>query len=407
MTPGHPPIAAARGVARLLQVGLIASAGTMRVLPALVSHGWRRDPDRLARAVGPVVGRCLWQLGPAFIKLGQLAATRQDLFPAQLCQELQRALARGGAYRGRASPVAEHGSVADVRHEWIEGRELAIKTIRPGAADQLQLDLALLEGSAKQLLRPFPGLAGPLRAVLAEMCASVRAQTDLVRESVALDQFAELERAVDVCFPRVQHDLSSDQQLVMTWLPGQDEQASQDRRRAVAQRLVLAVFEMLFVSGLVHCDLHPGNWWMLRDGRLAMVDAGFVYDIDDDMREHFAEFFLGMSTGNAEMCADHALAVAVSAVPPSRVCQFRADIAALIRDNTGLTAQDFSLTAFATQLFAIQRRHRAYSRATFIFPMMALLAIEGQVKDLDPTINFQALAGPVVLRSLALRARTA
>ncbi|MFD2351224.1 hypothetical protein ACFSTC_20675 [Nonomuraea ferruginea] len=123
------------------------------------------------------------------------------------------------------------------------------------------------------------------------------------------------------------------------------------------------------------------------------------------MRTHFTEFFLGMSSGNAEICATHALAAAARPVPPEAEKAFRRDMEGLIGSVTGLTAGAFSLAGFAARFFAVQRRHQAFSRAEFIFPLMALLAIEGQVKQLDPGINFQSLAGPVVLRSIVARAR--
>lgn len=239
-----------------------------------------------------------------------------------------------------------------------------------------------------------------------EISESVRRQTDLAGEADTLRRLASLERNLPVLLPTVLSERSDERQLTMTWLPGQPTGREFSDNRRVAKRLVLTVYEMLFITGIVHCDLHPGNWWELPDGRLAIVDAGFAYQLDDEMRSHFAEFFLGMASNNAELCATHALAACAVPVSAADQAGFRADLQTLISSTTGMTAGDFSLTAFAARFFAIQRRHHAYSRATFIFPFMALLAIEGQVKQLDPGINFQALAGPVVLRAIVNRART-
>lgn len=369
----------------------------------------RRD-DVVMRAGGMVASTCMWRMGPAFIKVGQMMSTRKDVLPSAFCEELESGLARGraGTTTGAAASETdvEMGSVAMVRRCRIDGVDVAVKTVHPGAVEQLRLDLDLITAFTDVTFHFLRRSGGPLRGIVREMCESVRQQTDLVVEGRTLQAFADLERTLPVVFPRVRDAASNADQLVMTWLDGQPETRSFVNRKRAAKRLVLAVYEMLFVTGVVHCDLHPGNWWEMPDGRLAIVDAGFSYELDEDMRTHFAEFFLGMSSGNAEVCATHALAAVAEPISEVREVGFRQDMEELIATTTGLTAGSFSLAGFATRFFAIQRRHHAYSKAEFIFPFMALLSIEGQVKELDPGINFQAMASPVVLRAIVNRART-
>jgi ubiquinone biosynthesis protein len=157
---------------------------------------------------------------------------------------------------------------------------------------------------------------------------------------------------------------------------------------------------MLFSAGLVHCDLHPGNWWFLPDGRLALVDAGFVFRLDDTMRRRFMTFFLAMSAGHADVCADQALACSIRPVGREPERRFRADLADLVDRVHGKLAAEFSLLGFARDFFDIQRRHGAFSQAEFVFPLIALLAVEGQVRKLDPAADFQAVARPIILRAM-------
>jgi ubiquinone biosynthesis protein len=395
--------AVARSVVRSVQIVAVLCGGCARLAGVLVRA--RGSTERSAGAAGKIICACLWRLGPAFVKVGQMMSSRRDVLPDRLCDVLEAGLARGRVGND-ASAEIEIGSVAVVRRQRFGNVDVALKTIQPDAAERLRVDLDLIGLLARWCAAPMRRSGGPLRAVVHEICESVRRQTDLVAEAATLSRFEELEDVLPVVFPHVLTGYSDADRLVMTWVPGQAGGRRFDNERRVARRLVMTVYEMLFVTGTVHCDLHPGNWWSLPDGRLAIVDAGFSYELDEDMRSHFAEFFLGMASGNAEVCATHALAAAAKPVAPADEAGFRSDMEELIATTTGMTAGDFSLAGFAARFFAIQRRHRAFSRAEFIFPFMALLAIEGQVKQLDPRINFQAMAGPVVLRSIVNRART-
>jgi ubiquinone biosynthesis protein len=396
---------AALSGARLIQVVAVAAGTVMRLLPATGRRVFGGRPEPYSRACGLAVSAALWRLGPAFVKFGQMMATRQDVLPAAFCRELMTGLALGAGGRARyGTEATEIGSVAAVTRTRVGGVDVAVKRIHPGAVRQLEIDLDLLRRLTALAMAVVPRSSLPLPQIVEEMCRSIRRQTDLRAEAQTLDRLAPLADALPIVLPRVLHDHSNDEQLVMTWVPDQ-RTGPPDHRRRSAKRLVLSVYEMLFITGVVHCDLHPGNWWELPDGRIAVVDAGFAYELDDEMRTHFAEFFLGMASANPDICATHALAACATPIPPQREAAFRKDMQELIRSTTGLTAGSFSLARFATRFFLIQRRHQAYSRATFIYPFMALLAIEGQVKQLDPGLNFQSLAGPVVLRAIVNRAR--
>jgi ubiquinone biosynthesis protein len=288
----------------------------------------------------------------------------------------------------------------------MAGLDVAVKTIRPGTTQRLRADLAILELATSALSIFTPRSAVPIAQVVSEVCESVRLQTNLQHEAASLARLAALESVVPVLVPKVLHSHCAADRLVMTWLPGQAEGRDFADPRKTAKHLLLAVYEMLFNTGIVHCDLHPGNWWELPDGRLAIVDAGFAYDLNEDMRVHFAGFFIGMATGNADVCTAHALAACAQPIRPHYVVGFRADMQVLIDTTRGKTAGSFSLAGFAARFFAIQRRHHAYSKAAFIFPFMALLAIEGQLKQLDPHVDFQSLAGPIALRAVAAHAGT-
>ncbi|WP_306369337.1 AarF/UbiB family protein [Nocardiopsis sp. CC223A] len=361
--------------------------------------------ERSAERVGMLVSELCTDLGPAFVKLGQLVSTREDLLPRGMCRTMRDRLALGYGLGAAGGPRRRTGSIAAVERRSTPSGEVAVKTCHPRVRERLEADLAVVEAAARTVSR-LPFCRGvPVVALAEDFCAVVRRQTDLVAERAVLERFASLEDRHPVVFPRPVGDAPDRDTLVMEWIPGQEDGDRHHPGPRGGRLLLTLVFEMLFTTGEVHCDLHPGNWWFLADGRLAVVDGGFTYALDRETQDHFTEFFLGMAAGNAEVCADHALAVSMNPVPPEAEKEFRRELERLITEVHGMTAGAFSLTAFIADFFMIQRRHNAYSRTSFVFPLVALLAVEGQVKRMCPDLNFQAVAHPVILRGLLARNR--
>ena len=290
----------------------------------VVAAATARDEDVVSRAIGRATSRTLWRLGPAFVKLGQLLSTRPDLVGPGVATELQHSLALGGGAPspdGHPRPTLTSGSVADVRRVTLAGTVVAIKSIRAGVPAGLRQDTDLMEACARWLEVISGGL--PVAAITAELCTTIRMQGSLDHELASLKRLTALQAHLPVAIPQPLERFSSEEQLVMTWLEGQQVSRSAESSdptnaelKRAARQLLTTVFEMLFMTGVVHCDLHPGNWWVMPDGRIAIVDAGFVVILDAAMKAHFARFFLGMSMGDGDVCADEALAVAVSQPTP-------------------------------------------------------------------------------------------
>jgi ubiquinone biosynthesis protein len=159
-----------------------------------------------------------------------------------------------------------------------------------------------------------------------------------------------------------------------------------------------AIYEMLFVDGLVHCDLHPGNLYLTRNADLVILDAGFVVRLPEDVRMSFADFFINMAMGNGEMCAQIVIETAAQIAPGCDRAAFRADLAELISETHGALSGEFSLARFAGRLFGLQRKHGIYPAPEFAFPLLSLLVLEGMVVGFDDEMDFQAEAIPILRR---------
>ncbi|MBN9748130.1 ABC transporter [Amycolatopsis sp. A1MSW2902] len=395
---------------------LAVLAGRTLLLGPATAAAWLRGErfDRDVWLAGTVVA-----LGPAFVKAAQLLSTRADLLPPRVCRALSRLhdQVRPAPLRtmppalrfGAAEPrLVGAGSIACVYRVGLpDGRTVAAKVRRPGIVRSLSADLAMLERGACLAAR-LPMLRGvPVNAVVAQLAESIRAQLDFAREAERLEGFREALSAADgVTVPGVHRGLSTEDILVMDFLDGlarrRPEDLGEEERRNAVVTALRAVYRMLFLDGVVHCDLHPGNLYFREDGSIVVLDAGFTVQLSESAREKFAAFFYCMSQGDGEACADIVLSTA-TAPPGSDPAGFRAELSALVEEHTGRSAADFDLVSFAAKLFDLQRRHGLHADPQFVFPILSLLVLEGTVREFHPDVDFQREARPMLVTALMER----
>lgn len=247
----------------------------------------------------------------------------------------------------------------------------------------------------------------PAVEIVDQLTAAIRAQLDFPREARHLEQLrANLATQPRMHVPEVHTQLCSDDVLVMEFLDGLSRHTAASLPAADREQAVLAtlhsVYHMLFIDGLVHCDLHPGNVYFRADGTVALVDAGFTVRLTQDAREKFAAFFMRMSYGHGEACAQIVLSTTIPG-PRANVDGFTRDLADLVHVSSGARAADFDLVRFAASLFILQRRHGLYADPQFIFPLLSLLVLEGTVRAHAPKVDFQKEAEPYILDALFAR----
>jgi ubiquinone biosynthesis protein len=382
---------------------------------------------RLARGAAPPVPALpavLAQLGPAFVKGGQILGTRRDLLPAHVCDQLGRLSDRvppmpareaqavlGEAYPGgppferiSSEPVAS-GSIASVYRAWLPGgTPVAVKMRRRGIGPRMRHDLDLL-GVGAGLLERLPGLRKvPMRRMMGHVSAAVLRQLDFAQEAAALAELRHnLVEATSFRIPAPRPELSRDGVLVMEWIADlrqfQPGDLDREQRRQIVRKVLHGVYQMLFVDGLVHCDMHPGNLY-LRVEEVVLLDAGFVVRLEPHVRRLFAEFFLSMSMGRGRQAAEVVLRSAEHVPEGCDVDAFQEGIQELVVRNHRRTAGQFRLAPFAAELFDLQRRFGIAAAPEFVFPLMSLLVLEGMINDFDVDVDFQGEAVPTLLTVL-------
>lgn len=276
---------------RLGRISVVMAVHAVGLVPALVAGRLRRTPAASARTGDRLVG-LLTALGPSYIKIGQLLSTRRDLLPERMCDALARLTdstppprrsriekAVRRAYRGREWPYADFdwtpvasGSIATVhRAVTTDGRVVAVKVRRPGIETVMLRDFRLMSG-AMRLLGVLPPMRGmPLTIMLDQVGGAILRQLDLVAERESLVALrTNLAPLGWVRIPEPLPELCGQDVLVMEFIDGllrfSPDDLDAEARATAARRAMHAVYEMLFVDGMVHCDLHPGNMYVDKDG---------------------------------------------------------------------------------------------------------------------------------------------
>jgi ubiquinone biosynthesis protein len=402
----------------------VTAALLLRALARLTVHAVR-DRSGVRATVMSALVVLIEDLGPAYVKLAQILSTRADLLPPEACRALGRLYDRVrppstaaaaqavpprllGAVEAGArglTPIGS-GSIACVlRARLRTGETVAVKVCRPGVIRALTLDLALFETAARAAGR-LPALRGiALADITARVGDAIYQQLDLAREAADLAALRrDLAELPALTVPAVVAEWSGPDALVLEYVPGLGDSsavpADAAALRAGAVAAMRACFHMLFLGGLVHCDMHPGNLYLRADGTCVLLDAGFVRRLTPYARRRFADFFYGMSRGDGDRCAEIVLGTATPARRDADEAGFRHSLAALVARHSGLPVDDFDLVGFAARLFHLQRHHGFTADPQFVFPILALLVLEGTLKRLCPDVNFQREALPYVLRGL-------
>jgi ubiquinone biosynthesis protein len=408
-----------RRLARICGLSLLA-AGRMTVVAVTSRRAARRA--RLAAELVVLLER----LGGAFIKAGQIVATRVDLVGETVSAELSRlhdhvtpmtaeqatatvrhALGHlpGDLAAALAGPPVASGSIASVYRASVAGRTVALKVRRPGVGPAMAADLAIMTGLTRAVTRVPAFRRVPLTEITGQIGQCLIGQLDFAAEAGSLRQMREHVAAVPgIEVPAVIAELCGEGVIGMEFLDGLVH-ASADLlpapvREAEIAALVRAVYHLLFGAGFVHVDLHQGNTYFRPDGTVVLIDAGFTYQLSGSARRSFTAFFAGMIEGDGEACADILYATVRGATSSTATGEFRRGVADLVRRNTGSRIRDFNLSVFCVELFDLQRRYGLFAEPEFIFPMLCLLGLEGLLKKHHPHMDFQIEAAPYVMQSL-------
>jgi ubiquinone biosynthesis protein len=399
-------------LAIIAAVGAAFAIGTLAVWLALLVT---RGPARAKRARYAGLVRALQALGPTFVKFGQIFSTRRDTMPAQLADEMgklhdavrpmsrrhaERALAAARAAQPALRPesvdltAVASGSIACVYRAVLrDGQVVALKLKRPSIDERMRADLALLQAMTR-LAQRTPKMRGmPMADLVGYISRAILGQLDFAREARNVEHLRRsLDSMPDVLVPVLHAELSAPNCLVFEFIPDLSaktpEQLPAETRSRLASAALAAAHKLFFVDGFVHCDLHPGNLYLTRDGRVVVLDAGYCVQLPPKVRDLIAEFFAKMAVGDGHRCGEIVLESAVNVGPETDTESFISAMSELVASQAGPDTE-FDMSVFGNAVFEIEQKHGIYAASDFAFPLMSLLVLEGTVRGLWPEVDFQ------------------
>ncbi|MGB6262193.1 MAG: ubiquinone biosynthesis regulatory protein kinase UbiB [Rhodanobacter sp.] len=385
---------------------------------------------------GERLRRALTELGPIFVKAGQVLSTRRDLVPADIADELsllQDQVAPFPGSEARAiverelklpvgrlyaqfdeTPLAS-ASIAQVHAATLaDGREVVVKVLRPGIDAQISRDVKLLRslGELAQRWHPNADKIRPLD-VVAEVEKMLENELDLQREGASASLLKRnFASGVDLYVPAVHWELTASRVLTLERVHGisSDDIAAIDAagldRKALAAKGVRVFYEQVFRDNFFHADAHPGNIWVdpsrLDEPRFIALDFGIMGSLPEADQYWLAQNFIALFERDYARIAQ--LHVAAGWMPADvRLDELEAAVRTVCEPYFTRPLSQISLAELVVKLFQTARRFELTLQPQLILLQKTLLNIEGVGRMLDPEIDIWAVAHPVLKRILRQR----
>ena len=360
--------------------------------------------------------RSLEELGPAFVKLGQVLAVREDLLPSEYTTELRKLHSSVEALpfsiiqqrlkeelgdekladfeKINANPLAA-GSIAQVHEAWLRsGEHVVIKVQRPNIAQQINVDLSLMENLASLIEKYIPeSRTIRPKAMIEEFARALKSELDFVREAGSTTKTGHnFEGNSNVLIPKVYWNYSTARVLTLSKLEGvpswdKDEMIKQGiNPTLLVERGLSAFLQMVFVDGLFHGDLHPGNLLAQSGDRVGFLDFGMVVRLGRTTREHLAGMLVSLVREDFERLCQHS--VELSDPDASfDMSAFQHDVANTVAPFVGLKLKSMRSGVVLWELAGVSAKHGVPLPQELIIFLKTLASFEGLGTHLDPDFD--------------------
>lgn len=418
-----------------------ASVRQKEIFEVVLRNGWDYmwrlltggKPDEPKLPTPAVLRNILIELGPVYVKLGQLLSTRPDLLPQAYIEALTALQAdvppvawgeveallqeqMGGLFKEKfrsfdPQPVAA-GSIAQTHRAILpNGREVAVKVQRPGIDEIVNQDIALLKSLAELADLTDLGETYNFRELAAEFITSLNNEldfsqeasyTDRLRRNLAKSRWFETKELV---IPEIVWELTTQKVLVMEWLDGKpiltwdfrlpNGDEDQGKKKAIATLLTRVFFQQICLDGFFHADPHPGNLFYLTDGRVALLDCGMIGRLDPVTQKVLIELILAMVNLDAQRCAQLTLELSPSAININ-LARLETDYDRLLRKYYNLNLSEISFGELFYEVLEAARSNQVRLPANLGLCAKTLANLEGVARALDPEYNISEQIKPLM-----------
>ena len=428
-----------RGAGRLAHIGRIMAKHGLGDLferwftkrPLAAENGSAASPVTRRSFPSPLrIRRMLEELGPSFVKMGQLMSTRADIFPPDYIGELRRLQDRvppvdfnavravieteyrqplENIFKSFAPEPAAAASVAQVHIAVLRsGEKAAVKVVRPGIAKKIREDIRLMYYFAAKLERSFAvGRAIGFVNLVREFERTVFKELDMLTEAGHMERFAAHFKDVDeMHIPRVYWVHTTRSVLVMEHIDGiKMDQVEIIRSHGIDPKEIAMIglrsfSRQLMEFGIFHADPHPGNTIVMYDGRVSLVDFGIMGYLDEETMMQIANIFLGY--------AEHDYDIVLSALEDAGILDaaqvdmpaFRTDLKDISEPLYGRSLKTVSARDIYDQVMQLVLKHRIRLPRNYLLLLKTFVQTEALGKILDSDASLLEVTRPYARRLL-------
>jgi ubiquinone biosynthesis protein len=378
----------------------------------------------------PLPERCrlvLEELGPTFVKFGQIVSSRRDLvtdeyyvelcklqagvppFSAKVARKIfadELGVSVGDAFASFDEEPIGAASMAQVHHARLkDGTEVAVKIQRPDIEKTIELDLAILIDLARFVARHVPELSGlnPV-GVVTEFSNTLLKELDFTNEATNAERFEkQFENNVWIKVPKIFRDYSTTKVLTMEFLEGVGVEDAQGLAgmavdpKELARHITELIYEQIFEHGFFHGDPHPGNILIQQGGVTALLDYGMMGSFTPAFRSSIAHLIAGLAEKNLQQVMSSILSMSEEGYT-SAPGPMLTDVEAFCETHLNRPLRDINLGNVLNSLLDLLRKNHLRMKGSFYLGIKALTQVEAIGRTLDPDLNFIVLGEPYAMR---------
>lgn len=391
----------------------------------IISKKEREKTERLTRAER--VRMALEELGPAYIKLGQILSTRPDLIPADFIEELSKLQDRvpprpfpeiktiiedelGGTIdtiflKVEEAPLASASIGQVYKGKLQSGEAVAIKVRRPGIRKLIEVDLEIMLHLATLMERHVAEIALHRPVVIVdEFARTLGKEMDYCLEAANMRRFAaDFEGDPTVYIPKVYGEFSTSRVLTMEFVKGIKVSRIDQIEAAGLNKHILTVrgadliLKQVLLNGFFHADPHPGNLCVLSDHVICLFDFGMIGIVDRDTRENFVELIDSVVNRDEPATVQTLLQLTEWETSPD-TRELERDVADFISHHLYRPLKEVEIGECLKQLILLTARHRMRIPPDLFLMIKAFATVEGVARQLDPEFDMIARAKPFLIR---------
>jgi len=374
----------------------------------------------------------LEELGPTYVKLGQVLSTRPDLIPQEWAdefkslqnsvpgveyEEIEKVLEQEFGNRIhklfrsiQKKPLAA-ASIAQVHRAVLhDGARIVLKVLRPGIRDVVEADMEILRQLAEIAEGHFKDLGYSPTGVVDEFAREIAKELDLAHEGRSTDRLRSFfEDDHEVVFPKVYWEATTPNVLALQEIKGKvftnlnPETMEPETRRRLVENGTRAVFRQCLELGFFHADPHPGNLIAMPKGRIAFIDCGMTGEIDARTARQLADLVSGVVGGDLDRVME--VVGALGDVPAEKLedRNLRNDVNTIISQFQNTSLDQLDLGKLLSDFFAALRANRIHCPSDLMFLIKALTTIESVGRWIDPTFPLAEFVRPFVEKLIEKR----